>query len=66
MNPFLNNGGGAVVDGLERLSDGWFFNHPRLEPIVLSREQRRKDDCSEEDAEGGEARDHGTDGNRTT
>src|ERR1700690_2535523 len=52
MNPFLNNGGGAVVDGLERLSDGWFLDHPRLEPVVLSRELRREDGGSEENAEG--------------
>src|ERR1700678_4200267 len=66
MNPFLNNGGGAVVDGSERLSDGWFLDPPRLETVVLSREQRREDECSEENAEGGKARDHATHGNRTT
>ena len=65
-NPFVNNGGRAVVDGLERLSDGWFLDHPWLEPVVLSREQRRENECCEEDAEGREARDHVTHGNRTT
>src|ERR1700678_1743123 len=60
MNPLVDNGGGAVVDGLERLSDGWFLDHPRLEPVALSREQRCEDECSEEDAEDGEVRDHVT------
>src|ERR1700721_2468877 len=65
MNPFLNNGGGAVVDGLERLSDGWFLDHPWLEPVVLSREQRREDECSEENAAGAKPRDLATPGRRT-
>src|ERR1700722_8931052 len=46
MNPFVNNGGGSVVDGLERLCDGWFLQHSGLNPVVLSREQRREDEYS--------------------